>query len=689
MGPSKVDIPHIREQPAPRYVPWRTRYLEAADTPRGIARPVLPEFLDATFAVAAESASPAGWATIESANMNRRERRAAAKNKSRTASSGAPGAVTPSVVASSAAPLYEAGLAHLRAERYLDAELSCQRALEADPNHADTLHLMGLLSFHFNQDDHAAEWISRAIQQDPKPQYLFTLGITRQRQRRFEEALQAFDRATQLKPDAVELWRHRGNVLVDLKRPDQALLSFQEVLKLNPRDRDAAYNSGSMLLRLKRLEEALSSLNLSDQLQPNHAPTLQKRALALHELGRSEEALADIKRAYALDPSQADICNNAGVFLQRLGRDDEALPWLDRALKLRPDYPDAIINKAFSLAHLRRFAEAFALYDFMKVLHPGHAEAEWRRSHLDLLLGNFEAGWAGREARVRLPELPIARFDYPQPRWLGKEPVDGKTILVQMDEGSGDTIQFVRYVPMLAARGARIILMVADTLRPLLSEFAGVSECVPFSVTTLPAFDMYCPITSLPLAFGTKLDAIPSETAYLPAPAASRLQAWEDRLGAHDRLRVGLVWSGNPKHVNDHNRSLPLSALAQLLDLDATFVSLQKDLRPEDKPTLLAQTAIVDLTDHLTDFAETAALVSCLDVVITVDTSVAHLAGALGRPTWILLPDWPDYRWLLDRDDSPWYPAVRLFRQTETREYVSVLERVRAELQTLLAARSA
>jgi tetratricopeptide (TPR) repeat protein len=617
--------------------------------------------------------------------MNRHERRAAAKNKSRTASSGAPSAVAPSV----AAPLYEVGLAHLRAERYLDAELSCQRALEADPLHADTLHLMGLLSFHFNQDDHAAEWISRAIQQDPKPQYLFTLGVTRQRQRRFEEALQAFDRATRIKPDAVELWRHRGNVLVDLNRWDQALLSFQEVLKHNPYDRDAAYNSGSMLLQLKRLEEALSSLNLSDQLQPNHAPTLQKRALALHELGRSEEALVDIKRAHALDPSQADICNNAGVFLQRLGRDDEALPWIDRALKLRPDYPDAIINKAFSLAHLRRFAEAFALYDFMQVLHPGHAEAEWRRSHLDLLLGNFEAGWVGREARVRLPELPIARFDYPQPRWLGKEPVDGKTILVQMDEGSGDTIQFVRYVPMLAARGARVILMVADTLCPLLSGFAGVSECVPFSATTLPAFDMYCPITSLPLAFGTKLETIPSEIAYLPAPAASRLQIWEDRLGPRDRLRVGLVWSGNPKHVNDHNRSLPPSALAQLLDLDATFVSLQKDVRPGDRATLLVQTNLVDLTDHLADFAETAALVSCLDVVITVDTSVAHLAGALGRPTWILLPYSPDYRWLLDRDDSPWYPTARLFRQTEARDYVSVLERVRAELQMLVAARSA
>jgi hypothetical protein len=167
------------------------------------------------------------------------------------------------------------------------------------------------------------------------------------------------------------------------------------------------------------------------------------------------------------------------------------------------------------------------------------------------------------------------------------------------------------------------------------------------------------------------------------------LQAWEDRLGPHDRLRVGLVWSGNPKHVNDHNRSVPLSALARILDLDATFVRLQTDLKPADKATLREQATIVDLTDHLTDFAETAALVSCLDLVITVDTSVAHLAGALGRPTWVLLPYWPDYRWLLDRDDSPWYPTVRLFRQTETREYAEVLDRVRTELQTLVAARSA
>jgi hypothetical protein len=205
------------------------------------------------------------------------------------------------------------------------------------------------------------------------------------------------------------------------------------------------------------------------------------------------------------------------------------------------------------------------------------------------------------------------------------------------------------------------------------------------AAATLPAFDMYCAISSLPLAFGTRLETTPSATPYLPPPPKSRVQAWENRLGPHDRLRVGLVWSGNPEHKNDHNRSLPFRALTPILKLDAFFVSLQKEVRPEDKTALLDRTDVVDLASHLTDFVETAALMSCLDLVITVDTSAAHLAGALGLPTWILLPYTPDYRWLLDREDSPWYPTVRLFRQTETREYASVLDRVRDELLTLIS----
>lgn len=215
-----------------------------------------------------------------------------------------------------------------------------------------------------------------------------------------------------------------------------------------------------------------------------------------------------------------------------------------------------------------------------------------------------------------------------------------------------------------------------------------MAQCVPKSATTAPPYQFHCPLTSLPLAFGTRLATVPAETCYLPAPPLDRVQAWEQRLGPHDRLRVGLVWSGNPQHPRDRARSMPFGTMARILDLDATFVSLQKNPRADDSQALLERTDVVELTAHLTDFVETAALVSCLDLVITVDTSVAHLAAALGRPTWILLPYVPDYRWLLDREDSPWYPTVRLFRQDQRHDYAPVIERVRAELMRLVASRS-
>jgi hypothetical protein len=236
---------------------------------------------------------------------------------------------------------------------------------------------------------------------------------------------------------------------------------------------------------------------------------------------------------------------------------------------------------------------------------------------------------------------------------------------------------------MVADRGARIILAVERPLVPLLSGLPGVSRCQAFS-EPLPAFDMHCPIGTLPMVFGTRLDNIPAETAYLPPPPDERVQAWNERLGPHDRLRIGLVWSGNPTHRNDHTRSTSLRMMSRIFDVDATFVSLQKDPRPDDKAEL-GNSNIIDWTTEFTDFTDTAALVKCLDLIITVDTSVAHLAAALGAPTWIMLPWTPDYRWLLGRDDSPWYPTVRLFRQNETRDYASVLDRVRAELLKLVA----
>jgi tetratricopeptide (TPR) repeat protein len=608
--------------------------------------------------------------------MNRRDRRAAARPQTKSHTTGV----------STPAALYDAGLGHMQAGRYLDAQMCCQQALALDANHTDTFHLMGLLALQAKQYDLAVSWLARAIRQDPQPVYLSSLGMALQRQGRHEEALKTFDKAVQLKPDDAELWINLGNVLVELDRPSEAVLGFQHALKLNPSRWEAANKSGHLFFRLERFEEALAHFDLCDQLQPNHSLTLHMRALALRGLKRYEESLVDNLRAHELDPADHNNCNNIGDALQSLGRQEEALAWFDKALLRKPDFVAAINNKAFSLAQLHRFDEAFAIYDHLNRTGTNTASADWNLSLLQMLTGDFEAGWAGREARWNTPALTFAYPKFSQPMWLGQESIEGKTILVHVDEGLGDTIHFVRYVPMVAARGARVILVVADAVYPLLAGMPGASQCLPLSAGPPPAFDMHCPIGSLPLAFRTSLDTIPSAIPYLPPPAEAQTRAWEDRLGPHDRLRIGLVWSGNPTHKNDHNRSLPLRTLSRILDVDATFVSLQKDPKADDKAFLRECADIVDLTEHLTDFSETAALVSCLDLVITVDTSVAHLAAALGRPTWILLPYVPDYRWLLDRDDSPWYPTVRLFRQTETRDYASVLDRVRTALQPLISA---
>jgi tetratricopeptide (TPR) repeat protein len=573
--------------------------------------------------------------------MNRHQRRAASR-QSQTKPGGRHGE-TPNA-------LYQTAVGHRRAGRSLEAQLSCQQALEIDGGHADSLHLMGLLLLDGGQHDHAVQWIARAVKQTIRPEYLFSLG----------QAL-----------------RQQG-------RRDEALLAFRHVLNLEPAHWDAAQESGTLLHESGRLQEALDVLKPCLEARPDHIPTLVVCTECMLSLRQFEQVVAANQRAHALDPGNADRCNSVAVALQLLGRQEQALPWFDRAMALRPDHVDTLNNKAVALSNLHRFDEACATYQRVKVIDPGNVGAEWNLALLQMLTGDFEAGWAGREAYWKKDR----RATYPkftEPRWFGEAGIDGKTILVCADEGLGDTIQFARYVPRLAARGARVILAVEESARTLLSELPGVSQCVRKSANGLPAFDLHCPMSGLPPAFETRLDNIPSDVPYLPAPPQHLVQAWQDRLGAHDRLRVGLVWSGNPQHGNDHNRSIPLRALEPLLDLDATFVSLQKDPRPADRDVLTRRGDVIDLTGHLTDFVETAALVRCLDLVITVDTSVAHLAAALGHPTWILLPYTPDYRWLLDRDDSPWYPTARLFRQGKTRDYASVLDRLATELGPLIA----
>jgi len=577
----------------------------------------------------------------------------------------------------------------MQAGRHLDAQLCCEQALAIDPRHVDSLHLMGLLCLQARQYDHAIAWIGRANRQAPNAQHLISLGIALTQQGLHGEAVKAFDAAAGATPDDIEAWLHLGNALETLARPAEALAAYQQALKLNPHHAGAVFRCGVLLRGLNRSEQALSYLDRCNQWLPDNAAVLEQRGLALHDLKRYEAALAVNLQLHALIPASPEVCNNIGAALLRLRRDDEALPWFDKALALLPDSIPILVNKAASLTKALRLDEAFSIYARAKAIAPDNADIDFLVSELQLLTGDFENGWAGRESRWQTR----TRNDYPdfsQPKWLGDGPIAGRTILVYADEGLGDTIQLARYIPMLAARGARVMLMVDGPLFALLSGLSGVATLLTKS-DPLPDFDWHIPISSLPFALRTRIDTIPADQ-YLPPPSDALVRAWEqrlhDRLGPRNRLRVGLTWSGRPQHADDHNRSLKFERLSRLLDLDADFVSLQKEPRAEDRPQLV-QSRIVDLTAHLADLAETAALTSCLDLVVTVDTSVAHLAAALGRPTWILLPHTPDHRWLLGRDDSPWYTSVRLFRQDQRRDYAPVIERVHEALQPLLSARSA
>src|SRR6186997_1782065 len=418
----------------------------------------------------------------------------------------------------------------------------------------------------------------------------------------------------------------------------------------------------------------------------SRAPTpreLFDLGLRFNALNQHQKALESFDLAIQLQPDFFEAHGNRGAMLAALGRHDEAIDSYRKAIAIRPDFADAHCNLGSALTQLRRYDEALASLDRALALRAKHVMAHCNAAALRLLTGDFERGWSHYEWRWLKKSVIPTKRNFSQPAWNGRDPIAGKTILIHSEQGLGDTIQFCRYVPLVAARGARIIFEVQKTLQTLMTSLGSGGQIVPKG-DPLPAFDLHCPLVGLPLAFGTRLETIPSTTGYLSAPA-QHVTAWQSRLEGKPRPRIGLVWSGNPGHERDRERSIGLHEFLPLLDAlaaEATIVSLQKDVRAEDAAFLKARADILDSGDALENFSDTAALISQLNLVISVDTSVAHLAGALGKPVWILLTYFPDWRWLLGRDDSPWYPTARLFRQDQSRTWGGVIARVR---QALLA----
>ena len=473
---------------------------------------------------------------------------------------------------------------------------------------------------------------------------------------------------------------HLLGVLMNQRgRSVEALRLIDQALAANARSADALLNRANVLFGMKKFADALVGYEKALALRPDDPNILSNRGNTLCELARPADALASFDRALKPRPDDPDILSNRGNALLILNRTAEALASYDRSLALRPRDAQTLINRGNALTDLRRPDDALSSYDRAIALAPDHAEAHWNRSLLLLARGDFARGFAEYEWRKRRAGWTDRR-DFTQPLWLGGGDIAGKIILLHAEQGYGDTIQFVRYAPLVAARGAKVVLELQASVKPLLSGMDGVSAVIGRG-EMLPAFDLHCPLMSLPSAFKTTLDTIPATTPYLYAPP-DRIETWRSRLPGG--RKAGVAWSGSPTHKNDHNRSIALRKLAPLLACkDIQFVSLQRDLRDGDAAILQDSPNVLSLGADLRDFADTAAVISLLDLVISVDTGVAHLAGALEKPVWILLPFNAEWRWLEDRDDSPWYASARLFRQPKVDDWESVVTRVRDTLATL------
>jgi tetratricopeptide (TPR) repeat protein len=514
--------------------------------------------------------------------------------------------------------LFQRARQHHQAGRLADAEAGYRQILTEAPDHAEALHLLGMLCGQTGRMDAAIDLIVRAIEVSPNvPYYHSNLGIA---------------------------LREKG-----------------------------------------KLDESIAALRRAIQLNPNLAPAHNNLGIALSDQGRLDDAVAEYHIAIRIDPAYADACNNLGVALNELDRVDEAIEFYRQAIRSRPDFAAAHNNLGTALKDKGRVADAIDSFGRAIQLDPRYSEARWNRALALLLSGDFQNGWREHESRLQTQSAFVAPpRKFSEPQWDGGD-LRGRTILLHPEQGLGDTMQFVRYAPLVAGRGGKVILGCAPQLSRLLLGSVGVARIAAMN-RPLPRFDVQCPLMSLPLVFATDLSSIPATIPYLfPDPAL--VQDWQRRIGTKERsFKIGVAWAGNPKNPRDRSRSIGLGQLSPLAEAskNATvqFHSLQKGQAAAQPPP--PGMNLTNWNHDLHDFAETAALIANLDLVITVDTAVAHLAGAMAKPVWLLLRFVPDWRWLMSRDDSPWYPTMRLFRQTSPGDWNSPIRKLSEALELLI-----
>ena len=597
------------------------------------------------------------------------------------------------------------------------ADLMLKRILSIDSKNLPALHILGLINASQSKYKEAADFLGRAVQihpDDPSIQYnlakalsdcgldkdsiphhkkavelaldnpmaWFNYGSAAFNLGQHDVAIDCYDKALGLKSDYYDAWSNKGMTLFVLKRFDEAITCCDRLLSLRPNYADGWSNKGMVLHELKRFDEAIAHYDKALTLKPDYAEAWSSRGSTLNELKRFDEAIAHYNKALSLKPEYAEGWSNKGVTLNELGRYDEAITHYDKALSLKPEYVEGWSNKGMVLHELCCFDEAITHYDKALTLKPDYIEASWNKSLSLLLQGDFEHGLPLYENRWNSGKVSTIiggkRF-FNRPTWLGVQSLQGKKILLYGEQGLGDFIQFCRYTKLVSELGAKVILETPESLVGLMENLEGVSELL-IKGKEPPLFDYQCPLLSLPLALKTVVSTIPAQNHYLTSNP-NKVSEWKVKLGEKKKKRIGLVWSSMSGFKQDSKRSLMLIDFVKALPVEGfEYICLQKELKECDKEFFESYKNIRFLGDALGDFADTAALIDNLDLVISTCTSVPHLSGALGKETWVLLSHTPDWRWLLDRDDSPWYPSMQLYRQSSIGDWDGVFDKVKFDL---------
>jgi len=568
---------------------------------------------------------------------------------------------------------------------HLDAALGCCKiALEIDPQSSIAYYHQALLEMQRGHDTEALNLLDSALRF--KPQLLAAWigkGVILIKKRQFGPAKSHFDRAIELGASGPEVFQNRALCLKELGELNKAIDDLETALDLDPTNGLSLMTLGTISHDLKRYEAALHLYTQAIQHCPDRVEAYSNLGAVLFDLNRHEDARITLEAALEIDPKLVNAWSNLGANLKMLYRFEEALNAYDRVLELNPQQVDAMCHKGLVLQDLKRMDEALACYEKALEIEPENTLANWNKAFGLLLKGNFANGWDTYEARWQHKELKLTLRSYLQPRWTGNEPLTGKRILVYCEQGLGDTLQFARFVPELMNQGAEVIFEVQPPLVSLMARSLTGVKVLRLGQPD-PDFDMHIPLLSLPAALKYANEQNFCMPQFLSA-SIHKTDEWRKRLPFSNRPRVGLVWSGNAAHQNDRNRSIPLKKLLPALPGGYDYICLQNEIRSDDRLVLANSPHVRDYSEHLKDFEDTAALCQLMDLVIAVDTSVAHLSASLGQTTWTLIPYSPDWRWMLNREDTPWYPSMHLLRQIEPGNWEQTLARLNSELRDHLS----